>query len=148
MAMPVSFREFTPRNSRDDLLRRLERAPEEHVEAVLSAYDLLQRLHEKGLLEVARGLLSAGDTVVGRAVDVASSKQAVTALRVVLMLSNLIAVIDADEIHAVLSPPEKVPPSLWVIGKEAISRDARRGIAAAVGLLKAFGAALNKSMTT
>ena len=64
MAMPVSFREFTPRNSRDDLLRRLEQAPAEHVEALLAAYDLLERLHETGLLDTANGLLSAGETVV------------------------------------------------------------------------------------
>jgi uncharacterized protein YjgD (DUF1641 family) len=145
MAMPVSFREFTPRNSRDDLLRRLEQAPAEHVEALLAAYDLLERLHETGLLDTANGLLSAGETVVSRAVDVVSSKQAVSALRVVLILSNLIETIDVDRIHAVLSPSEDKPASLWAIGKEAMGPDARRGMAAAVGLLKVLGAALNKS---
>ena len=47
-----------------------------------------------------------------------------------------------------LSPSEKKPPSLWAIGKEAMSRDVRRGIAAAVALLKVFGAALHKSRAT
>ncbi len=48
-------------------MRKLEQAPEEHAEALLSAYDLLQRMHEKGLIELASGLLSASETVVDRA---------------------------------------------------------------------------------
>jgi len=50
MAIAVDFREFTPADSREDLIRRVEQAPVEHAEAVLATYDLLQRLHEKGLL--------------------------------------------------------------------------------------------------
>jgi uncharacterized protein YjgD (DUF1641 family) len=144
MATPVEFRTFTPRNSRDDLMRRLEQAPEEHAEALLSAYDLLQRMHEKGLIDVANGLLSASETVVDRAVDVVSSKQAVTALRVVLMMSNLLNSLDPNRLHALLSPSESKAPSLWTIAKETMSPDARRGMAAAVGLLSVFGAALRE----
>ena len=57
MAIAVEFREFTPKNSRNDLIRRLEVAPEKHAEAILAAYELLQRLHEKGLIDIANGLL-------------------------------------------------------------------------------------------
>ena len=73
MAKPVDFREFTPRDARNDLLRRLEQAPQEHVEALLSTYELLQRMHDKGLLDLANGLLSASDTVVERFADMALS---------------------------------------------------------------------------
>ena len=142
MAMPVDYREFTPKNSRNDLIRKLEQAPEEHAEALLSAYDLLQRLHDKGLLDIVNGLLSASETVVDRAVDVVSSKQAVTGLRLVLMFSNLLDSVDPDRVHALLSPSQNKPPSLWKIAKGALGADARMGIAAAVGLLSVFGAAL------
>jgi hypothetical protein len=47
MAKAVSFREFTPRNSRADLIRKVDEAPVEHAEAVLAAYDLLQRLTKR-----------------------------------------------------------------------------------------------------
>ena len=144
MAAPVEFRKFTPRNSRDDLIRRLEQAPEAQAEALLSAYDLLQRMHEKGLIDVANGLLSASETVVDRVVDVVSSKQAVSALRVVLMMSNLLNSLDPNRLHALLSPSENKAPSLWRIAKETMSPDARRGMAAAVGLLSVFGAALHE----
>ncbi len=64
MAVAVDIRDFTPVDSREDLIRRVEQAPVEHAEAVLAAYDLLQRMHEKGLLDLLNGLLSAGDTVI------------------------------------------------------------------------------------
>jgi uncharacterized protein YjgD (DUF1641 family) len=145
MAKAVEFREFTPRNSRNDLLRRLEQAPEQHAEALLSAYDLLQRMHENGLIDIAGGLLSAGDTVVERVSDVASSKQVVTALRLVLMLTNLLNTLDADKIAAILSSPESKPHSLWTIGKDAMSEDARVGLATAVRLLKVIGSSLRET---
>jgi hypothetical protein len=37
---------------------------------VLAAYELLQRLHEKGMIDLLGGLLSAGETVVEHIVDV------------------------------------------------------------------------------
>jgi uncharacterized protein YjgD (DUF1641 family) len=144
MAVAVDFREFTPVDSRADLVRRVEQAPIEHAEAVLATYDLLQRLHEKGLLDLLNGLLSAGDTVVEHVVDVVSSKQMVTALRIGLIFSNLLSSIDADALHAVVAGAGKETPSLLALGKQAASKDARRGLAMAVGLLNLFGAALNK----
>jgi uncharacterized protein YjgD (DUF1641 family) len=144
MAVAVDFREFTPVDSREDLIRRVEQAPIEHAEAVLAAYDLLQRLHEKGLLDLFNGLLSAGDTVVDRVVDVVSSKEMVTAVRVGLIFSKLLTSIDADAVHAVIADAGKETPSLLTLGKQAASKDARRGLATTVGLLNVFGAALSK----
>ena len=147
MAAAVDFREFTPADSREDLIRRVEQAPIEHAEAVLAAYDLLQRLHEKGLLDLLNGVLSAGDTVVDRVVDVVSSKEMVTALRIGLMFNNLLTQIDADALHAMIEEAGKETPSLLALGKQAASKDARRGLATAVGLLNVFGAALSKQQT-
>jgi uncharacterized protein YjgD (DUF1641 family) len=144
MAVAVDFREFTPVDSRADLVRRVEQAPIEHAEAVLATYDLLQRLHEKGLLELLNGLLSAGETVVEHVVDAVSSKEMVTALRIGLIFSNLLNSIDADALHAVVTGAGKETPSLLALGKQAASKDARRGLATAVGVLNLFGAALNK----
>jgi uncharacterized protein YjgD (DUF1641 family) len=144
MAVAVDFRELTPVDSREDLIRRVEQAPIEHAEAVLATYDLLQRLHEKGLLDLLNGLLSAGDTVVEHVVDVVSSKEMVTALRIGLIFSNLLNSIDADALHAAVAGAGKDTPSLLALGKQAASKDARRGLATAVGLLNLFGAALNK----
>jgi hypothetical protein len=144
MGMPVEFREFTPKNSRNDLMRRLEQAPEEHVEALLAAYDLLQRMHEKGLIDIASGLLSASDTVIDKVADVASSTEVVNALRAVLMVTNLLKTMDMERMHVLISRPESKPPSLWALGRQAMSKDARVGLATGVGLLNLFGSALRK----
>jgi uncharacterized protein YjgD (DUF1641 family) len=144
MALAVDFREFTPVDSRGDLIRRVEQAPIEHAEAVLGAYDLLHRLHEKGLLDLLNVLLSAGDTVVNHVVDVVSSNELVTVLRIGLIFSNLLSSIDADALHAVVAGASKETPSFLALGKQAASKDARRGLATAVGLLNVLGAALSK----
>jgi hypothetical protein len=67
----------------------------------------------------------------------------VTALRLALIVSNLLSSIDPDKLHAVISNAGKDAPSLLAIGKQAASKDARRGLAAAVGLLNVVGEALN-----
>ena len=130
MAVAVDFREFTPVDSREDLIRRVEQAPVAHAEAVLAGYELLQRLHEKGLLDLLNGLLSAGDTVVDRVVDVVSSKEMVTALRLGLIFSSVLSSIDADDLQSVLAGAAKEAPSLLALGKQATSKDVRRGMAA------------------
>jgi uncharacterized protein YjgD (DUF1641 family) len=147
MAKLVDFRTFTPKDSREDLAHRLQEVPNEHAEALLAGYDLLQRLHEKGMIDLVNGLLSAGDTVVERVVDVISSREVVTALRMALIFVNLLSSIDPDALHTVISNAGKETPSLLAIGKQATSKDARRGMAAAVGLLAVFGAALGKQQT-
>jgi uncharacterized protein YjgD (DUF1641 family) len=144
MAVAVNFREFKPVDSRDDLIRRVQQAPVEHAEAVLSAYELLQLLHEKGMLDLLSGALSAGETVVNHVVGVVSSKEMVTALRIGLIFSNLLGAIDPDKLSDVLSKAGNEPPSLLAIAKQATSKEARRGMSVAVGLLNVLGATLDK----
>jgi uncharacterized protein YjgD (DUF1641 family) len=144
MAVATDFRKFTPLDSRGDLVRRVDDAPVEHAEAVLAGYELLQRLHEKGLIDLVNGLLNASDTVINHVADVVSSKEMITALRIGLMFTNLLSSIDPDKLHAVLAGGGSETPSLLELGKQATSKDARRGMATALGLLNVFGAALNK----
>ncbi len=60
MARPIPF-DAPPRDPRVELQHRLDRAPIQHAEALLSAYDLLQKLHDKGALDMARGLIGSGE---------------------------------------------------------------------------------------
>ena len=121
----------------------MEQAPVEHAEAVLAAYDLLQRLHKKGVIDLLKYVLIAERYSCGAAVDVVSSTEMITALQIIIIFSNLLSSIDPDKLHAVISNAGKEPPSLLAIGKQAASKDARRGMAAAVGLLSVLGEALN-----
>ena len=144
MAIAVEFREFTPKDSRHDLIRRLEDAPEKHAEAILAAYELLQRLHEKGLIDVANGLLSASDTIIERVADVVSSKQAINALRLALIGANLLDLVDPDKVSAVLSVPKNKPHTFWRVMKQAVASYFRLVLVTAIELVKVFGHSVRK----
>jgi hypothetical protein len=144
MSIAVEFREFTPRNSRYDLIRRLEEAPEKHAEAILNTYELLQRMHEKGLIDIANGLLSASDTVIERVADVVSSKQAITALRLALIGANLLDLVDPDTVSAALSVPKNEPHTLWRVIKQAVASYFRLVLVTAIELVKVFGHSVRK----
>ncbi len=93
------------------------------------------------------GLLSPGDTVVDRVVDVISSKEIVTALQVVLTFGGLLSSTDAEKLRALVVNSQKEPPSLLSIGKQAMSKDARRSMAMVVGILDVLGDALHAQQT-
>jgi hypothetical protein len=121
MAIAVDFRELQSVDRRKNLIRRVEQTPVEHTVALLAAYDVLQRMHEEGLLDLINGLSSAVDAVVNHAVDVVSSKQMMTALRKALIFSNLLSSIDPDQLHAVIAgdgqePGDSIVACTWQEG--------------------------------
>jgi len=142
MAVAVESRTYTPPDSRLDLVRRIESAPREHAEAILEAYDVLQRLHDTGALGLVNGLLSAEDTVIDKVTDVVSSKQAVTALRIAMILGNALTSIDADRVHAAVKEAETHTPSLWKLLRTACSKEVRRAAGLGLSLAQIFGASL------
>jgi uncharacterized protein YjgD (DUF1641 family) len=144
MAVAVDFRSYTPADARIDLIKKLESAPLEHAEAILQAYELLQQLHEKGFLELLTGVLTGGEAVLNHVVGLISSPTAITATRLGLMMVNLLGSIDAEKISTALAAGGKEPPSLLTMGKQATSKEARRAMAVGLGLLTAFGEALEK----
>ncbi|HEY4046877.1 MAG TPA: hypothetical protein VGM27_08425 [Acidobacteriaceae bacterium] len=144
MAVAVDFREFQPADSREDLTRRVREAPAEHAQAILAAYDLLQQLHDKDVFSLLNGLLGASDTVISQVVDVVSSKEMIRVLRILLIFGNVLKSIDPDKLSALFADTENREASLLSIGKQATSKDARRAMATAVGLLNLLGDALEK----
>jgi uncharacterized protein YjgD (DUF1641 family) len=142
MAIAVEFHTYTPPDSRLDLVRRIESAPREHAGAILEAYDVLQRLHDTGALGLMNGLLSAEDTVIGKVSDVVSSKQAVTALRIALILGTVLTSIDADSVHAAVEQAETQTPSVWKLLRTACSKEVRQAAGLGVSLARIFGTAL------
>jgi len=144
MAVAVDFRRFEPVDSRADLLRKVQEAPAKHAEAILAAYEVLEKLHEKDVLSTLNGLLSAKDMVVDKVADVVSSKEMIKLLRLALMAGNLLKDIDPDEIRTALNQTASEPPSLVQIVKRIMSKDARRALGAAGSVLSVFGAAMRK----
>ena len=142
MAVAVEFRNYTPPDSRLDLLRRIESAPKEHAAAVLEAYDVLQRLHDAGVLGLVNGLLSAEDTVIDKMTDVVSSRQAVTALRIAMILGSALTSIDADRVHAAVAEAQTQTPSLWKLLRTACSKEVRKAAGLGLSLAQIFGVSL------
>ena len=143
MAQAVDFRKFTPENSREDLARRIREVPAEHADAILAAFALLQKLHDSGLLSLASGVISAGNTIVDRVADVADSPQAVTALRSTLILGSILNTLDADELHKAMQIQEG-DASLWKILKGLTTKEVRQATMIGVNLMNVIGKALSE----
>ena len=150
MAQPVPFRRYIPDNTKDDLTRKVEAAPTEHAEALLSIYQLLQQLHDTGTLDLLRGMFGAGDAVVNHVVDIVSKPEMVNLLRSGLAIGGLIANIDPEVLDAAIkgTPEErrtKKTPSFWAISKQLRSDETLLGLSVATNLLTALGTAVKKS---
>jgi uncharacterized protein YjgD (DUF1641 family) len=140
MALPIPL-EIPPRDPREELRVRLEKAPVEHAEALLAGLDVVQGLHDQGILNLLQGILGGGDRILEIAVDALKSPEAVRATRNLLILAQAFGSIDPDRLHAVMVD-ERPSPSLLGIAKQATSKESRRGLATAVGLLTLVGEAL------
>jgi uncharacterized protein YjgD (DUF1641 family) len=148
MARPVPL-QLPPRDSREELRLRLERAPLEHAEALLATYEVLQGLHDSGVLELLRGLLGSADKVLDTAVDAARAPESVRALRNLLVLVKTLGEIDPDLFDGfAMALPEameqaklqgKEPPGFLAILNKFRSKDLRRGLVAVNSLLEAWG---------
>ena len=143
MSQPIPFKARS-RDFREELRVRLEQAPADHAEAILAGYEVLQGLHDRGVLELLRGVLGGGDRILEIAVEAAKTPEAIHGIRNLIIMLKLAGSIDPDQLHAALDVGHKQAPSLWEIGKRARTDDARRGIETAVALFGIFGAALNE----
>jgi uncharacterized protein YjgD (DUF1641 family) len=143
MSQPIPFKARS-RDLREELRVRLEQAPADHAEAILASYEVLQGLHDRGVLELLRGVLGRGDSVLEIAVEAAKTPAAIRGIRNLIIMLKFAGSIDPDQLHAVMDGGDKEALSLWQIGKRARTDDARRGMETAVALLGIFGAALNK----
>ena len=95
MAQPIPL-EIAPRDARRELMARLEKAPVEHAEALLDAWELLQQAHDAGVLEVLRGVLSAHDKVVEAAVGVSETTEAIHGLRNAIIFGKMMGSVNPN----------------------------------------------------
>lgn len=95
MAQPIVM-EIPPRDPKRELLTRLEAAPAEHAAALLDSYELLQTLHESGLLALTRGAVGAGTKIIDAASDAANTPESIRAIRNAMLLSKILGAIDPE----------------------------------------------------
>ena len=148
MARPIPL-ELPPRDPQRELNSRLQQAPLEHAEAVLAAYEVLQGLHDRGVLELARGALGGGEKILEQVVAVGSGAQSVRATRNLLLLATALGEIEpallCDLTRAIptalvqANAEEAKPPGLIKLMSTFWNKDFRRGLAAFNDLLVMFG---------
>jgi len=148
MAQPIPL-EIPPRNPRAELRFRLEQAPEEHAEAVLAAYEVLQQLHDRGVLEIMRGGLAASDEILEKVVDNAKTPEAIRAIRNLLFFRRILGSIEPEWFEGIFQAiPEGIaqvtaerdqPVSLFGLLRRLVSKDSLRGLAAAIDFMQALG---------
>jgi len=128
MAKPIPLL-IPPRDPRAELRDRLDRAPDEHADAVLAAYDVLQQLHDQGILDIISGGLAARNEILGMLVKDANTPTAIRVMRNLLFGSRVLNT---------QAPPGK-PAGLFTLFRRLQSEDSRRGLTAAVAFLESFG---------
>ena len=153
MAQPIPLH-IAPRDPQHELDVRLQQAPAKHAEAILAAYDLLQSMHDHGVLEVMRGTLGGGKKILEQAVVVGSGPEAIQATRNLLLLVRALGEIEpallSDLTRAIpkalvqANAEEARPPGLVKLVSTFWNRDFRRGLAAFNDLLVMFGRNLSE----
>src|SRR5882762_4511149 len=148
MAQPIRFSVPAP-DPRAVLRDRVDRAPEEHAQAILAAYDLLQALHDRGILDVTTSALRASDELLDQVVETANTPEAIRALRNLMFWRQVLGRIEPAWFQGIFQAiPDGLatataqrdePVSLWKLLRRAMSKDSLRGLAAGIGFLESFG---------
>ncbi len=149
MAQPIPL-QMPARDPRVELQVRLQNAPLQHAEALLSGYELLQRLHDRGVLDLLRGTLGSSDKVIEIVVDAAKTPEAINATRNLLILSKVAFALEpelleniAQAVPASLAQARQQKQlSLWQLFKQMCSQDTRRALSVMLGVVESFGKSL------
>ena len=149
MAKPIPL-QLPKRDPQQELRSRLEKAPDEHAEALLASLDVLQSLHDQGVLELLRGVLGGGNKILEIVVDASKSPEAIRGIRNLVIMTKILGSMDpellkkfAEAVPDVLvgaaKAQETEPPGFWESFRILRSKNLRRGLAAANNLLEALG---------
>jgi uncharacterized protein YjgD (DUF1641 family) len=149
MAKPIPL-ELPKRDPKEELRSRLEQAPAEHAEALLAGLEVLQGLHDRGVLEMLRGVLDGGNKILEIAVEASKSPEAIRGIRSLIIMAKMVGSIDPELVrqfaeaapHALAGAAKaqkEEPPSFWEALRMLRSRNMRRGIAMMNGALEALG---------
>jgi uncharacterized protein YjgD (DUF1641 family) len=150
MAKPIAFKPVTV-DFKADLLRKLEKAPGEHAEALLLAYDVLEAAHEAGVLDLLHGAIGAKDTIITTLSKYAAQPEGIAAIRNLLTAAKILTELDPEALgrmmKAVTSATrehknEQKPPNLFQLAKRATSEDSRRGLSFMTLVLSGLGKSL------
>jgi uncharacterized protein YjgD (DUF1641 family) len=148
MAQPIPLT-LTP-GSEADSFERLDDALRIHSDAILSGLQLLQLLHDRGVLNLLRGLVGAGDELAGMAAAALDSPESVRAIRNFILLTKFFASIPPDVLHSLVhtamegaerEKSQRAPGMLQLL-RRMNSESSRHAIAVTLDLLESAGKGL------
>jgi uncharacterized protein YjgD (DUF1641 family) len=148
MAQPIPL---TPAPTRAaDSAERLAEALDKHTDAIVSALELLQLLHDRGVLDLLRGLVGAGDQLVGMLTAAAGAPESLRGMRNFILLTKFFASIPPEVLDSLVrtasegAEREKAnrAPGLLQLLRRAGSEDSRHAMAVTLDLLESVGKAL------
>src|ERR1700692_1554415 len=100
MAQPISL--LPPHQNGAGADRHLRDAPHEHADAILSALELLQLLHDRGVLDLLRGMVGAGDKLVGTLTAAVDSPESLRGIRNFILLTKFFGSIPPDILNSLV----------------------------------------------
>jgi uncharacterized protein YjgD (DUF1641 family) len=153
MAQPIPL-EAPGRDLRRERAARLESAGIDHAEALLDAYELLEKLHETRTLELLRGALGARDRLTETVAASLDTPQAVNGLRNLILLAKMLGSIDPEVMESCVSAVAEAagqmpdasaePPGLFALLGRFRRREVRRALAFLNRFLELLGAGLGR----
>ena len=151
MAPPLNFKP-QPLELNSAYNAALERAHQEHTEALLSLYALLQEAHDHGWLDAARGIIAGAPVAAAEIAKFANTGESIAMMRNIVSLAKILGSIDPEVLHAVsLSISDTLgkdacarKPSLWSLFRSVASSDVLRGAVVAFGIITVVGKALGR----
>jgi uncharacterized protein YjgD (DUF1641 family) len=148
MAEPIVFPR--PEKTARANLEQLRNAPAEHADALLSGYKLLQLLHDRGVLNLLRGLVGGGDSLINAIAAAADTPDAIRAIRNSLLLTKFFASIPPDVLHSLAETVDagakrekaaKAPGLLHLLWRLR-NEDSRHAVSIGLDLLEGIGKGL------
>jgi uncharacterized protein YjgD (DUF1641 family) len=148
MAQPISSR--PPHQNGAAVDRDLRQALDKHAVAILSALELLELLHDRGVLDLLRGLVGAGDQLVDTLTAAVDNPESLRAIRNFLLLTKFFASIPPDVLNSLVQTTvegaqrEKShrAPGLLHLLRRLSSENSRHAMAVTLDLLENAGKAL------
>jgi uncharacterized protein YjgD (DUF1641 family) len=150
MAKPIAFKPVTV-DFKADLVRRLEKAPEEHAAALLAAYNVLEAAYDEGLLDILHGMIASKDTIISTLARFAAEPGGVAGIRNLLTAAKILTELDPEVLDHVSKAMarateehklEQKPPTLFQLAKRANTEDSRRGLSFMTLVLSSLGRSL------
>jgi uncharacterized protein YjgD (DUF1641 family) len=147
MAQPIPL---TPIPKGPDPAERLEDALHKHTDAIVDALELLQLLHDRGVLELLRGLVGAGDQLVGILTAAAGAPESLRGMRNFILLTKFFTSIPPEVLESLVRTAttgaerekEHGAPGVLNLLRRASSENSRHAMAVALDLLESVGKAL------